>query len=162
MSDSSVPPASHMLGTVTIGFIGKVSTEDILQAVCQYFGLTKRGLIGDDEGTLSRTSNFLLARWVMFWMIRIQNRKSYAEIAADLGMGSHSTVSGGIRRWNELREGRRNHCDYGINVPPLRIELEILEIMNDMQIQKYALRHCDLRDSFENDKNCQTCHGDQG
>src|SRR5436305_14095201 len=73
--------------------VAPVPPENILQAVCDYFGLEHKDLM---SGRRQRTIS--LARSVAMFLIRKTAKLSFPEIGSRMGKRNHSTVISACRR----------------------------------------------------------------
>ncbi|HWB55111.1 MAG TPA: chromosomal replication initiator protein DnaA [Tepidisphaeraceae bacterium] len=85
--------AQQWLGDLDRAMIAPVKPENILAAVCEYFGLERRELM---SGRRQRTIS--LARSIAMYLIRKTAHLSFPEIGACLGKRNHSTVISACRR----------------------------------------------------------------
>ncbi|HEY1684174.1 MAG TPA: chromosomal replication initiator protein DnaA [Tepidisphaeraceae bacterium] len=85
--------AQQCLGDLDRAMIAPVKPENILNGVCQYFGLEHRELM---SGRRQRTIS--LARSIAMYLVRKTARLSFPEIGACLGKRNHSTVISACRR----------------------------------------------------------------
>jgi chromosomal replication initiator protein len=85
--------ATDALGDLDRQMIAPVKPENILQAICNYFGLENKDLM---SGRRQRTIS--LARSVAMFLIRKTAKLSYPEIGIRMGKRNHSTVISACRR----------------------------------------------------------------
>ncbi len=84
---------AEALGDLDRQMVAPLRPENILAAVCQYFGLEHKELL---SGRRQRTIS--LARSVAMFLVRKNSRLSFPEIAGKLGKRNHSTVISACRR----------------------------------------------------------------
>jgi chromosomal replication initiator protein len=85
--------AQDSLGDLDRQLVAPVKPENILQAICNYFGLEHKDLM---SGRRQRTIS--LARSVAMFLIRKTAKLSFPEIGARMGKRNHSTVISACRR----------------------------------------------------------------
>jgi len=88
-----VAMAQESLGDLDRQHVAPVKPENILSAVCQYFGLEMKDLM---SGRRQRTIS--LARSISMFLVRRTAKLSYPEIGARMGKRNHSTVISACRR----------------------------------------------------------------
>jgi chromosomal replication initiator protein len=81
------------LGDLDKQLVAPVRPENILQSVCNYFGLEHKDLM---SGRRQRTIS--LARSVAMFLVRKTAKLSFPEIGARMGKRNHSTVISACRR----------------------------------------------------------------
>jgi chromosomal replication initiator protein len=87
------------LGDLERQLVAPVKPDNILQAVCTYFGLDTRDLM---SGRRQRTIS--LARSIAMHLIRKTAKLSYPEIGMRMGKRNHSTVISACRRMDRALE----------------------------------------------------------
>jgi chromosomal replication initiator protein len=85
--------AQDALGDLDRQLVAPVRPENILQAICNYFGLEHKDLM---SGRRQRTIS--LARSVAMFLIRKTAKLSFPEIGVRMGKRNHSTVISACRR----------------------------------------------------------------
>ncbi|CAN5417662.1 chromosomal replication initiator protein DnaA [soil metagenome] len=85
--------AQQALGDLDRQLIAPVRPENILQSVCNYFGLEHKDLM---SGRRQRTIS--LARSVAMYLVRKTAKLSFPEIGTRMGKRNHSTVISACRR----------------------------------------------------------------
>jgi chromosomal replication initiator protein len=85
--------AHEALGDLDRHLIAPVKPENILQCVCDYFGLEQKDLM---SGRRQRTIS--LARSVAMYLVRKTAKLSFPEIGMRMGKRNHSTVISACRR----------------------------------------------------------------
>jgi len=90
---ADVATAQAALGDLDRQLIAPVKPENILQAVCNYFGLEHKDLM---SGRRQRTIS--LARSVAMYLVRKTAKLSFPEIGMRMGKRNHSTVISACRR----------------------------------------------------------------
>jgi chromosomal replication initiator protein len=85
--------AQEALGDLDRQLVAPVKPENILQSVCNYFGLEHRDLM---SGRRQRTIS--LARSVAMYLVRKTAKLSFPEIGMRMGKRNHSTVISACRR----------------------------------------------------------------
>jgi chromosomal replication initiator protein len=90
---ADVALAQDALGDLDRQLVAPVRPENILQAVCNYFGLEHKDLM---SGRRQRTIS--LARSVAMFLIRKTAKLSFPEIGTRMGKRNHSTVISACRR----------------------------------------------------------------
>jgi chromosomal replication initiator protein len=85
--------AQSALGDLDRHMVAPIRPENILQAVCTYFGLEHKDLM---SGRRQRTIS--LARSVAMFLIRKTAKLSFPEIGSRMGKRNHSTVISACRR----------------------------------------------------------------
>jgi chromosomal replication initiator protein len=83
----------HSLGDLDRQMVTPVRPENIMQAVCNYFGLELKDLM---SGRRQRTIS--LARSVAMFLVRKTAKLSFPEIGTRMGKRNHSTVISACRR----------------------------------------------------------------
>ena len=91
--DADVNTAVEALGDLDRQLVAPVRPENILQAVCVYFGLENKDLM---SGRRQRTIS--LARSVAMYLVRKTAKLSFPEIGTRMGKRNHSTVISACRR----------------------------------------------------------------
>jgi chromosomal replication initiator protein len=91
--DADVETALAALGDLDRQLVAPVRPENILQAVCDYFGLEHKDLM---SGRRQRTIS--LARSVAMFLVRKTAKLSFPEIGSRMGKRNHSTVISACRR----------------------------------------------------------------
>jgi chromosomal replication initiator protein len=91
--DADVSTAQEALGDLDRQLVAPVKPENILQAVCDYFGLEHKDLM---SGRRQRTIS--LARSVAMFLVRKTAKLSFPEIGSRMGKRNHSTVISACRR----------------------------------------------------------------
>ena len=92
-SSASVGTAQEALGDLDRQLVAPVRPENILQSVCNYFGLENKDLM---SGRRQRTIS--LARSVAMYLVRKTAKLSFPEIGSRMGKRNHSTVISACRR----------------------------------------------------------------
>jgi chromosomal replication initiator protein len=92
-SDLDVATAQQALGDLDRQLVAPVRPENILQSVCNYFGLEHKDLM---SGRRQRTIS--LARSVAMFLVRKTAKLSFPEIGIRMGKRNHSTVISACRR----------------------------------------------------------------
>jgi chromosomal replication initiator protein len=90
---ADVALAQEALGDLDRQLVAPVKPENILSAVCVYFGLEHKDLM---SGRRQRTIS--LARSVAMYLIRKTAKLSFPEIGMRMGKRNHSTVISACRR----------------------------------------------------------------
>lgn len=90
---TDVATAQAALGDLDRQLIAPVRPENILQCVCEYFGLENKDLM---SGRRQRTIS--LARSVAMFLVRKMAKLSFPEIGTRMGKRNHSTVISACRR----------------------------------------------------------------
>ena len=90
---ADVATAQEALGELDRQLVAPVKPENILQSVCDYFGLEHKDLM---SGRRQRTIS--LARSVAMFLVRKTAKLSFPEIGARMGKRNHSTVISACRR----------------------------------------------------------------
>jgi chromosomal replication initiator protein len=90
---ADVATAQAALGDLDRQLVAPVRPENILQAVCAYFGLEHKDLM---SGRRQRTIS--LARSVAMFLVRKTAKLSFPEIGSRMGKRNHSTVISACRR----------------------------------------------------------------
>ena len=90
---ADVETAQQALGDLDRQLVAPVRPENILQAVCTYFGLEHKDLM---SGRRQRTIS--LARSVAMYLVRKTAKLSFPEIGTRMGKRNHSTVISACRR----------------------------------------------------------------
>jgi chromosomal replication initiator protein len=88
-----VATAQEALGDLDRQLVAPVKPENILQSVCDYFGLEHKDLM---SGRRQRTIS--LARSVAMFLVRKTAKLSFPEIGIRMGKRNHSTVISACRR----------------------------------------------------------------
>lgn len=91
--DIDVETAQQALGDLDRQLVAPVRPENILQGVCNYFGLEHKDLM---SGRRQRTIS--LARSVAMFLVRKTAKLSFPEIGTRMGKRNHSTVISACRR----------------------------------------------------------------
>lgn len=91
--NADVAMAQEALGDLDRQLVAPVKPENILQAVCDYFGLEHKDLM---SGRRQRTIS--LARSVAMFLVRKTAKLSFPEIGTRMGKRNHSTVISACRR----------------------------------------------------------------
>jgi chromosomal replication initiator protein len=91
--DADVATAQAALGDLDRQLVAPVKPENILQSVCDYFGLEHKDLM---SGRRQRTIS--LARSVAMFLVRKTAKLSFPEIGSRMGKRNHSTVISACRR----------------------------------------------------------------
>ncbi len=91
--EPDVITAQEALGDLDRQLVAPVKPENILQSVCNYFGLEHKDLM---SGRRQRTIS--LARSVAMFLVRKTAKLSFPEIGARMGKRNHSTVISACRR----------------------------------------------------------------
>jgi chromosomal replication initiator protein len=91
--DPDVATAQEALGDLDRQLVAPVKPENILQSVCDYFGLEHKDLM---SGRRQRTIS--LARSVAMFLVRKTAKLSFPEIGSRMGKRNHSTVISACRR----------------------------------------------------------------
>jgi len=92
-TEANVATAQEALGELDRQMVAPVKPENILQAVCDYFGLEHKDLM---SGRRQRTIS--LARSVAMFLVRKTAKLSFPEIGSRMGKRNHSTVISACRR----------------------------------------------------------------
>jgi len=92
-SDVDIVTVHEALGELDRQMVAPVKPENILQAVCDYFGLEHKDLM---SGRRQRTIS--LARSVAMFLVRKTAKLSFPEIGSRMGKRNHSTVISACRR----------------------------------------------------------------
>jgi len=92
-TEPNVATAQEALGELDRQMVAPVKPENILQAVCDYFGLEHKDLM---SGRRQRTIS--LARSVAMFLVRKTAKLSFPEIGSRMGKRNHSTVISACRR----------------------------------------------------------------
>jgi len=85
--------AQEALGDLDRQMVAPVRPDNILQSVCEYFGLEHKDLM---SGRRQRTIS--LARSVAMFLVRKTAKLSFPEIGMRMGKRNHSTVISACRR----------------------------------------------------------------
>ena len=88
-----VTMAQESLGDLDRQMVAPVRPDNILQSVCDYFGLEHKDLL---SGRRQRTIS--LARSVAMYLVRKTAKLSFPEIGMRMGKRNHSTVISACRR----------------------------------------------------------------
>src|SRR5207249_4646629 len=91
--EPDVETAQQALGDLDRQLVAPVKPENILQSVCNYFGLEHKDLM---SGRRQRTIS--LARSVAMFLVRKTAKLSFPEIGTRMGKRNHSTVISACRR----------------------------------------------------------------
>jgi chromosomal replication initiator protein len=91
--DADVMTAQQALGDLDRQLVAPVPPENVLQSVCDYFGLEHKDLM---SGRRQRTIS--LARSVAMFLVRKTAKLSFPEIGVRMGKRNHSTVISACRR----------------------------------------------------------------
>lgn len=91
--DADVATAQLALGDLDRQLVAPVPPENVLQSVCEYFGLEHKDLM---SGRRQRTIS--LARSVAMFLVRKTAKLSFPEIGVRMGKRNHSTVISACRR----------------------------------------------------------------
>ena len=91
--DPDVEMAHDALGDLDRQLVAPVRPDNILQSVCDYFGLENKDLM---SGRRQRTIS--LARSVAMYLVRKTAKLSFPEIGTRMGKRNHSTVISACRR----------------------------------------------------------------
>ncbi|HSU68914.1 MAG TPA: helix-turn-helix domain-containing protein, partial [Tepidisphaeraceae bacterium] len=92
-SNPDVATAQAALGDLDRQLVAPVKPENILQSVCDYFGLEHKDLM---SGRRQRTIS--LARSIAMFLVRKTAKLSFPEIGSRMGKRNHSTVISACRR----------------------------------------------------------------
>src|SRR5216110_2568992 len=90
---ADVTLAQESLGDLDRQLVAPVAPENVLQSVCNYFGLEHKDLM---SGRRQRTIS--LARSVAMYLVRKTAKLSFPEIGMRMGTRNHSTVISACRR----------------------------------------------------------------
>jgi chromosomal replication initiator protein len=90
---ADVETAQAALGDLDRQHVAPVRPENVLQAVCNYFGLEHKDLM---SGRRQRTIS--LARSIAMFLVRKTAKLSFPEIGSRMGKRNHSTVISACRR----------------------------------------------------------------
>jgi chromosomal replication initiator protein len=90
---AELPMVQEALGDLDRQLVNPIKPENIIQAVCQYFGLEMRDLLSS-----RRQRTISLARSTAMHLIRKTAKLSFPEIGVRLGKRNHSTVISACRR----------------------------------------------------------------
>ncbi len=90
---ADVTTAQASLGDLDRQMVAPVRPENIMQSVCNYFGLENKDLM---SGRRQRTIS--LARSVAMYLVRKTAKLSFPEIGTRMGKRNHSTVISACRR----------------------------------------------------------------
>jgi chromosomal replication initiator protein len=90
---ADVALAQESLGDLDRQLVAPVPPENVLQSVCNYFGLEHKDLM---SGRRQRTIS--LARSVAMFLVRKTAKLSFPEIGSRMGKRNHSTVISACRR----------------------------------------------------------------
>jgi chromosomal replication initiator protein len=90
---ADVEMVQESLGDLDRQLVAPVSPENVLQSVCNYFGLEHKDLM---SGRRQRTIS--LARSVAMYLVRKTAKLSFPEIGSRMGKRNHSTVISACRR----------------------------------------------------------------
>lgn len=119
-----------MLGDLDRQLVAPVRPENILQSVCDYFGLEDKDLM---SGRRQRTIS--LARSVAMYLVRKTAKLSFPEIGTRMGKRNHSTVISACRRIE--RAVQRNSPLYWTSTVGERQE-EAAELLQRLEEQSRA------------------------
>jgi chromosomal replication initiator protein len=100
---ADVAMAQEALGDLDRMLVMPVKPENILQSVCNYFGLEHKDLM---SGRRQRTIS--LARSVAMFLVRKTAKLSFPEIGMRMGKRNHSTVISACRRIERAVEKNEN------------------------------------------------------
>ncbi|HET6249324.1 MAG TPA: chromosomal replication initiator protein DnaA [Tepidisphaeraceae bacterium] len=92
-SEANITMAQEALGDLDRQHVAPIRPENVLQAVCVYFGLEHKDLM---SGRRQRTIS--LARSVAMFLVRKTGKLSFPEIGSRMGKRNHSTVISACRR----------------------------------------------------------------
>ncbi len=123
--------AQDALGDLDRQLIAPVRPENILQAICNYFGLEHKDLM---SGRRQRTIS--LARSVAMFLIRKTAKLSFPEIGVRMGKRNHSTVISACRRI-EKAAGKNERLVWTSSVGDR--EEEATELLQRLEEQSRAL-----------------------
>jgi chromosomal replication initiator protein len=90
---ADVAMVQESLGDLDRQMVAPVRPENIMSAVCNYFGLEHKDLM---SGRRQRTIS--LARSVAMFLVRKTSKLSFPEIGSRMGKRNHSTVISACRR----------------------------------------------------------------
>jgi chromosomal replication initiator protein len=90
---ADVEMVQESLGDLDRQLVAPVPPENVLQSVCNYFGLENKDLM---SGRRQRTIS--LARSVAMYLVRKTAKLSFPEIGSRMGKRNHSTVISACRR----------------------------------------------------------------
>ena len=107
---ADVETAQAALGDLDRQLVAPIRPENIIQAVCTYFGLEHKDLM---SGRRQRTIS--LARSVAMFLVRKTAKLSFPEIGSRMGKRNHSTVISACRRI-ERAVGRNERLVWSSNV----------------------------------------------
>ncbi len=93
--------AQESLGDLDRQMVAPVRPDNILQSVCDYFGLEHKDLM---SGRRQRTIS--LARSVAMYLVRKTAKLSFPEIGMRMGKRNHSTVISACRRIERARDAQ--------------------------------------------------------
>ncbi|MFL6230501.1 MAG: helix-turn-helix domain-containing protein, partial [Pyrinomonadaceae bacterium] len=91
--EANVEMVQEALGDLDRQLVAPVPPENVLQSVCNYFGLEHKDLM---SGRRQRTIS--LARSVAMFLVRKTAKLSFPEIGSRMGKRNHSTVISACRR----------------------------------------------------------------
>ena len=91
--EASAETVQEALGDLDRQLVAPVRPENVLQSVCDYFGLEHKDLM---SGRRQRTIS--LARSVAMYLVRKTAKLSFPEIGSRMGKRNHSTVISACRR----------------------------------------------------------------
>ncbi len=131
-TEADVNTAMDALGDLDRQLVAPVRPENILQSVCDYFGLDHKDLM---SGRRQRTIS--LARSVAMFLVRKTAKLSFPEIGARMGKRNHSTVISACRRIE--RAVQRNAPLYWTSTVGERQE-EAAELLQRLEEQSRATR----------------------
>jgi chromosomal replication initiator protein len=123
--------AQDALGDLDRQLVAPVRPENILQAICNYFGLEHKDLM---SGRRQRTIS--LARSVAMFLIRKTAKLSFPEIGVRMGKRNHSTVISACRRI-EKAAGKNERLLWTSSVGDR--EEEATELLQRLEEQSRAL-----------------------
>jgi chromosomal replication initiator protein len=128
---AEVALAQDALGDLDRQLVAPVRPENILQSVCNYFGLEHKDLM---SGRRQRTIS--LARSVAMFLIRKTAKLSFPEIGIRMGKRNHSTVISACRRI-EKAAGKNERLVWTSSVGDR--EEEATELLQRLEEQSRAL-----------------------
>jgi chromosomal replication initiator protein len=131
MRSVDAPMAHEALGDLDRQMIAPVKPENILQGVCNYFGLEHKDLM---SGRRQRTIS--LARSIAMFLIRKTAKLSFPEIGVRMGKRNHSTVISACRRI-ERAASRNEQLVWNSNVGER--EEEACELLQRLEEHSRAL-----------------------
>jgi len=128
---ADVALAQDALGDLDRQLVAPVRPENILQSVCNYFGLEHKDLM---SGRRQRTIS--LARSVAMFLIRKTAKLSFPEIGIRMGKRNHSTVISACRRI-EKAAGKNERLIWTSSVGER--EEEAIELLQRLEEQSRAM-----------------------